>query len=827
MSPNPSKDRYVQPLLRFIFEDEPQNIDLFLTFDFWSRYRDAAKKEWQISDIVSFRASRPSADPVYEAANAWRDALINDQSLFTGEPLDYRAATAELVTHYIDSPDLSNASFFEKLESQLTPASSVAVQLTAELLYLYVLPMLPDSMRGDTKMKQLNTVLTWRADLQTVPDARIAALNSGIVNVGTAYLTYRWRGLEFLIRLTAALANQDMAARRQALSDWHSFRSISSSIDVPASKSIRQLVEHMLFPDHAMASSSTEDRNKMASAFSEIVDFDGDPNSLVAVLDANLHYGDRHELNLYAAPHRFLWKEVGESLRDWAGWATLVLEGTTEATVHLPIAPNDLNGLRSPLVELHTDAASAILTWLEEDEAAAAFLAKAETAEPARYIDQFCDNVRFRGDTAEFVEAATVLLNALDPSVPVFFRTHVPTIVEKLGNIHLSSNATPGEAFQVLLEAMESLSAGLLDREGLDLTIASLANLAQETLGLNPSDTDWSLELQQAFRDWRDGRKRISPDDVESLPEDHTPQRVAPNQTAQPSVPQTIDALAHSLNFVSPGSKTWLELTRDLLTEKRQLILQGPPGTGKTFVARKLANFLAQDPSRVTLVQFHPATSYEDFVQGLRPSREQSGRFDLLDGPLLKAADQARQEPSETHVIIIDEINRANLPAVFGELYFLLEYRNEEVTLNYGDTFRLPPNLLFIGTMNTADRSVASIDAALRRRFVIRDLRPGELPMDGVLDQWLSTRAPELTWLSTLLTHANELIGDPDQHIGPSHFLLPDDKLTDENAMRAWEFTVMPTLREFFYGQPEVVEKLQFDTLRARAMGAVDDVETE
>ena len=157
---------------------------------------------------------------------------------------------------------------------------------------------------------------------------------------------------------------------------------------------------------------------------------------------------------------------------------------------------------------------------------------------------------------------------------------------------------------------------------------------------------------------------------------------------------------------------------KKLLADKRQVVFQGPPGTGKTYVARKLAECLAGSAERVRLVQFHPSYAYEDFVQGFRPVlRDGQPGFELTGGPLLAAAEQARAEPDKRHFLVIDEINRGNLSKVFGELYFLLEYRNEEMSLQYSaKPFSLPDNLYFIGTMNTADRSIALVDLALRRR---------------------------------------------------------------------------------------------------------------
>ena len=116
-----------------------------------------------------------------------------------------------------------------------------------------------------------------------------------------------------------------------------------------------------------------------------------------------------------------------------------------------------------------------------------------------------------------------------------------------------------------------------------------------------------------------------------------------------------------------------------LLDEKPQIIFQGPPGTGKTYVAQKLAEYWAKSPDNVILVQFHPSYAYEDFVQGFRPVDEGDGqvKFKLRDGPLVQIARRAQDDPDGKYYLIIDEINRGNIAKVFGELYFLLEYREQ------------------------------------------------------------------------------------------------------------------------------------------------------
>ena len=180
----------------------------------------------------------------------------------------------------------------------------------------------------------------------------------------------------------------------------------------------------------------------------------------------------------------------------------------------------------------------------------------------------------------------------------------------------------------------------------------------------------------------------------------------------------------------------------------------------------------------MTLVQFHPSYAYEDFVQGLRPKLLAGGQpgFELKEGPLLRAAERARKEPGAKHYLVIDEINRGNIAKVFGELYFLLEYRDEKMQLQYqkdGEQFSLPGNLYVIGTMNTADRSIALVDLALRRRFYFVEFHPDDEPVKSVLKNWLAAKGlTGLDWVADVVERTNEKLQN-DRHaaIGPSYFM--------------------------------------------------------
>ena len=267
-----------------------------------------------------------------------------------------------------------------------------------------------------------------------------------------------------------------------------------------------------------------------------------------------------------------------------------------------------------------------------------------------------------------------------------------------------------------------------------------------------------------------------------------------------------------------------------LLEEKKQVIFQGPPGTGKTYAARAIAEHLAGAKARVMLVQFHPSYAYEDFIEGYRPTlQEGTAGFELRDGPLLTAADQARKEPRAKHFLIIDEINRGNLAKVFGELYFLLEYRDEAMRLQYSDEeFSLPPNLYVIGTMNTADRSIALVDLALRRRFAFVRFDTGEEPVKGLLRRWLSASKSDVVWVADIVDQANVLLNDRNAAVGPSYFMKQG--LTEKRARRIWKHDVLPYIEERLYGEQDRLGEFDFDLLRKkgpRTGGGQDGAQAE
>lgn len=292
----------------------------------------------------------------------------------------------------------------------------------------------------------------------------------------------------------------------------------------------------------------------------------------------------------------------------------------------------------------------------------------------------------------------------------------------------------------------------------------------------------------------------------------------APSIPAHPplSPEYPLSAVAEATGFDEPRLAGFVRA----LDRRKQAILYGPPGTGKTFLAEHLARHLiGGGDGLVELVQFHPSYAYEDFVMGLRPvphplppspgGRGVGGEgFEYVPGRFLDFCARARTR-SGVCVLIIDEINRADLSRVFGELMVLLEYRDREITLASGQIFSIPHNVRIIGTMNTADRSIALVDFALRRRFAFLALPPN-------FDALRRYHARHLTGFSvealiTLLERVNLAIEDPNFALGQSFFLRPQLSTELEDI---WRTEIEPYLEEYFFDQPETVATFRWERVR-------------
>jgi 5-methylcytosine-specific restriction enzyme B len=265
-----------------------------------------------------------------------------------------------------------------------------------------------------------------------------------------------------------------------------------------------------------------------------------------------------------------------------------------------------------------------------------------------------------------------------------------------------------------------------------------------------------------------------------------------------------------------------LENILERLQSKKAMILQGPPGVGKTFIVRKLAYALMKeiDNDRLEMVQFHQSYSYDDFVRGYRPVPGKAGSFVLQNGVFFEFCQKAIRDPDREYVFIIDEINRGNISQIFGELLMLIEpdkrgpeyalplaYRTEDEP-----AFYVPPNLYLIGLMNVADRSLAMVDYAMRRRFVFITLKPQY--ESELFSQWLLERGMDTELIQLIVERMSKLNQDirddpllgENYELGHSFFLPKGDNFggLDQNwYRRVMRTEIVPLLKEYWFDNPK------------------------
>ncbi len=269
------------------------------------------------------------------------------------------------------------------------------------------------------------------------------------------------------------------------------------------------------------------------------------------------------------------------------------------------------------------------------------------------------------------------------------------------------------------------------------------------------------------------------------------------------------------LNEVYINEDTYNTLT-ELLNAKYNIILQGAPGVGKTFAAKRLAYSIMgqKDTSRVVMVQFHQSYSYEDFIQGYRPSRE---GFELENGTFYKFCKEAEEDNERPYFFIIDEINRGNLSKIFGELMMLIEKdkRGEKIKLLYSNEwFTVPQNVRIIGMMNTADRSLALMDYALRRRFAFFDFVPA-FSTEGFKNYLAEKSSSKLEKLVDVVERLNNTISADESlgdgcRIGHSYFCT-DNEITYEWLKSVVEYEIIPLIKEYWFDEPTKVKDWSFN----------------
>ena len=769
---------------------------------------------------------------VYSAAQKWVECALKDEgSLFTpGTPIWTKELLGELRQCYLNQPDMPGEDFYDKLRKQLKGRRPEVYQLMAEALYAQFLIIWKEGMRQEAKKNGVEQVLGWGAPNSTLPQDLIDGLTPGIAH-SQALLMYRPYQVGFIIEFADQWKTLEQSERDGLLDDPWAFKNRVMELKLDSlllrenqktPHSQREALIHLVHPDTFEGIVSVEQKKEIAAAnaFAHfITEETEDPDHKLAQIRRGLKDGLDRDFDFYDSDIRRLW-DVSAS-DPWDAYIRVASDFLYSGRMW----PWELEYKYEIGRKLAT-AREAVLAGADDW---AVLVKRGITG-----------NLIFSIQQAKFKEWIDTSPDEVLTALRSIWTREELSVSER---IRAFGKQFPGSAVSgtgTRMNVMSQLLMGLDIEQHPPFSITAFER-AYKLTGYNPppQDADEATLYEHAlgFLD-----RFISEARTRDVPVRHrldaqglvwtvpNYERGTNGQGTTP--PEDLDELSEELYLAEPAD--FLHNIDELLDDKKQVIFQGPPGTGKTYVAQALAKHLAGSEERVTLVQFHPSYAYEDFVRGFRPTLTEDGQagFDLKDGPLLRAAKRAEDEPDERHFLIIDEINRGNLAKVFGELYFLLEYRDEKITLQYQrdedeKKFSLPRNLYIIGTMNTADRSIALVDLALRRRFYFVEFHPDEEPVKSVLRRWLESNHPDMTWVAGVVERANELLKD-DRHaaIGPSYFMK--EGLNDEMVGRIWKHSVLPYIEERRFGGDEVSEDFDLDRLRrASAPADVDSANGE
>ena len=672
--------------------------------------------------------------PIYDAAATWTENcfLADGSALSDGGDLWTSTLLGELDQRFVKNLDAGEGDFLSKLKVQLSEGSPDCRQLMAESLWLTLL--FPSNVGAAKKRENVLEIWSWSGEAlgATHPLLENSVLE-GIGSAGTAYNTHRWRELVFLIGALRDFKARDASDRKQIASDPWAFSSWLSGLPEARHRQLIHILPHLLFPDTFERISSEGDKRLILAGF-----------------------GDTTE------------KEIKK-------WSTVEID-------------RSLLELRSRLEDEH----GADIDFYQDE-------FEAQWKNQTRNWLLSWNPSRWTWDTLAADRATTIS-------------------GDKADNCWRCSSSKPREGDRVFLIRTGSPPKGVVAVG--KVTRAPYEAEHWEQARADAGETTRFVDV--AFDSVRDATTDgIVP--LEQLQSREPGQEWNPQSSGieiKAKAARSLERLWKALppivlDATTPGDDVATgDGSPKKLAPPLNLILYGPPGTGKTYRLKNdyLPRYQDETGDRFEFVTFHQSYAYEDFVEGIRPVTENGAvTYEVRPGVLKRLCDRARRTPDKRFALFIDEINRGNVAKVFGELITLVEVdkriridalgnrlascKGLEVTLPYsGERFGVPANVDVIGTMNTADRSIALLDSALRRRFRFEELTPKPELLETIDDS--EGNAIDLRQLLQAMNARLSRLLHRDQTLGHSYFYHV--KSFDE-LRRVFAREILPFLQEAFY----------------------------
>lgn len=746
------------------------------------------------------RLKGKDAESILAATEHWkRRCLIGERSVFTDRSLWTRSNFQELQVAYVANLDHGSSNpFMEMLQDRLKSASPDAKCLWAEMTWMYRLIQGPWSMGPEAKRKQIATIWNWSGrdfpeDHELLNDS---VLGAGILTPGNPWDIYAWKEFSFFVVAMDEWFSFEKNKRANLLGHAWDFATWLDHTEFSSGRMFRNALLFLLFPDEFEPIVSNTGKRNIVNQLhkgdrldtSNQVEID---QSLLTIRKRLQKEYPEKQFHFYHSPFKELWQPEKAPPKPAESRAP---ENITRKRIWLIAPGRDAESwddfLENEIIGIGWEELGDLRDYNSQEEM--------ETPIQSHY-NRVTKPVHIRLACWQFANEMKI--------GDVVIAKKGMTKVVGIGNITSDYNYDKSRGGFQHIRKVEWLKKGSWDL-GFRLPLKTLTDMTRADNGSKILGIlglpDLALEIYG----------KLPPEDLaDAVKEDPPPDSAAFDK-------------AEALSTLFMSNESFDQMLAQL-KRKQNVILQGPPGVGKTFVAQTLAYALMgeKDQNRIEMVQFHQSYGYEEFIQGLRPTA--GGSYVLRKGVFYEFCQRANNDP-RPHVFIIDEINRGNLSKILGELMMLIEQDKREakyaMPLAYSepgdDSFFVPANVYIVGLMNTADRSLALVDYALRRRFAFVTLKP-EFGSPK-FKKFLADRGMEEDIAAKLVDCMIQLNSEIAEDkldlgegfcIGHSYFCSDDNGIGYEWIKEVLEYEIQPLLQEYWMESSEKAESKIDDIL--------------